>query len=147
MRPSAAASQIRRIKGAADNATKRGLDRASREMVVYAHKLSSGTYKLSAQRKADHPYATRHGSQQTPSGLINRQSGAFYRSWRMKKITTAFSSQPVYIMENLTSYSEFVIFGTPKMVARRIDLNIQKRWAEIAPRYVEAEINKLGLGK
>lgn len=147
MRGSQAARQVQRIKGAIAKAAILGQDRAAKEIKQYSVSLSSGKLSTAWLRKDDHPYATRHGAQQNLSGLINRQSGVLKASWEIRKVQTAFSAMPIIVVVNRASYVQYVVFGTSKMVPRRIDLNIESRWGQILEKYVLAEIQRIGMTK
>lgn len=49
---------------------------------------SSGGASLALLRKADHPYARRHGRPKLAPDIINRQTGTFMASWKRGTITS-----------------------------------------------------------
>lgn len=62
------------------------LAEAQEDLFTRVLQNSSGTASLALLRKADHPYARRHGSPRLAPGIINEQSGVFLSNWRREPI-------------------------------------------------------------
>ena len=92
-------------------------------------KRSSGTITTKALRTMGHPYAVRDPQTPLDPSLINAQSGDFKRSWKKTgpKSTIAGVVSSVVNTDPKAKY----MFGTRKMVARRVDIYVA---AQMAPR-------------
>ena len=63
---------------------------------------------------------------------INRQSGAFYRSWSLRE-SASLGGTPELILQNGVFYAAFLQFGTSKMIRRPLDDQLNAFISEIGP--------------
>lgn len=82
-----------------------------------ARALSGGPYTLAMLRAMGHPYARRNPKPPMHSGIINRQSGRFYKSWaaRSPRVTGDGIASG---LSNRAPYSGYLGSGTKRMIKR-----------------------------
>jgi hypothetical protein len=117
----------------------RGEQKSAREGVQFAKTRSQGPLTYSDLRKRDHPFAVRHGTPTAEPAVINRHSGVFERSWRLKPQPSGAAP----VIENIASYAPYLEHGTQSMFRRPIDQSIQAFLTRVRPRNIESELSKL----
>jgi hypothetical protein len=114
----------------------------------YARNLSSGPFTSSQLAAMDHPFAVRHGSPRLDPGVINKQTGLFYRSWVADRVRLPDGSLSL-VVRNRAPYAPYLEHGTSTAFARPLEDRLayfaEREWLRIGPRMIEtALINSLG---
>lgn len=91
------------------------VDKAANEAFDRAVSMSSGPATYADLRRADHPYAVRHGRPLWQPWIINSHRGVFRQSWEIVPV----SDLEKWVI-NDSDVADFLQFGTDKMFPRPI---------------------------
>lgn len=91
------------------------VEKAAQEAFDRAVSMSSGPATYADLRRADHPYAVRHGRPLWQPWIINAHTGAFRDHWQKVKVDDL--EQHVI---NDSPVADFLQFGTDRMFPRPI---------------------------
>lgn len=91
------------------------VQKAAQEVFDRAVSMSSGPATYADLRKADYPFAVRHGRPLWDAWIINSHTGAFRQDWQIRKIDDLESH-----VINDNPVADFLQFGTDVMFPRPI---------------------------
>lgn len=94
---------------------------ALQEVKAEAQEGSSGPYKMAELRRKplDSPYAKRHARPVLDPGVINIQTGLFWRSWKVQRAKQTKDGAAGAVI-NDAPYAQFLEEGTKTMFKRPI---------------------------
>ena len=98
---------------------------SARTALEVAHELSSGRFSAAQLARMGHPYRI-GGTPPQDAAIINRQSGEFYRGWRVIGPRRAGSSLTTKLI-NESPNAQRLQRGTSRMIARPILVRIGQR--------------------
>mgnify|MGYP001575296866 CR=1 FL=1 len=117
---------FRRLANTLEPAVRAAERESGEEALKVAQELSSGPYTSAMLKALGHPYATRAPNPPQDAGVINRQLGEFYNSWRLRaprRVGTVMRTRLV----NVSYHAAFLEKGTRLMIARPIKEAIATR--------------------
>jgi len=136
-------TDILKLKRELIAAQNRANEKTARGAILVLKHFSSGrvsTWMMSQGPPGlNHPYGIGPSNKRGPRGpipyntptIINRQTGIFAASWRMRHYY-AFGSRGIKI-ENIASYAEYLEHGTRLMIPRPVDLWAREYIARAGP--------------
>lgn len=92
---------------------------------VEALRASSGPFSLAELAEAGHPYSRRRPNRAFDPTIINTQTGAFRESWQKDRVLLGAEESRTGVF-NYDEKADWLVNGTETMVARRVDLRIER---------------------
>jgi len=137
---------VKKTKKALIQARNRANELTARDVIKAAQYYSSGKVSTSALAKPpySHPYRISGGGK-VPYGdlaIINRQTGVFWKSWRIITTLTMPDGVKIPVVANIASYATFLEHGTSRMKARPIDKVLADYARDRAWFYAQQEMAK-----
>lgn len=121
-------SEVERVIRAMKNNVRRAAswaeEMAAKDALAIAQELSSGTKTLSDRRKADYPFAKRHGAPKWVPWMINRGTGEFYADWHIQKGQVSGDGT---LVVNYSEVASYLKDGTKYAFSRPLDEKVLER--------------------
>ena len=138
----------------------RSLDQAARELKKFSQRVEKGIIKANGQtakvglkeaikqssgrktaaqmRKADHPYAKRHGQPLWDPSTINVGKGSFKRDWHVQDGGNLRNGIAIV---NYNPVAKFLADGTKKMFARPLEAKVILAMSKVSQSNLDKAVN------
>ena len=103
-----------------------------------AKKQSSGRKTAAQMRKADHPYATRHGAPLWDPSTINVGKGNFKRDWQ---IQGGGNTRNGVAIVNYNPVAKYLADGTRTMFQRPLEAKVILAMSKVRETYLDQAVN------
>ena len=147
---SSASSSLQSLKRDIKVAVVGSVRRSVEKGLTEARRLSSGPLSPADKRRADYPYARRHGPQGKPSAqpggsaaIINVVTGRFKAAWRTEQGATRAGTMASGSLVNRDEKTDWLTEGTRYMISRPVDFEAEARLRHIAESEIAAAVSKV----
>lgn len=135
---SQASSALKKFARDLDRQLGKAMARTAKVGLKEAKKLSSGRKTAAQMRKADHPYATRHGAPKWDPSTINVGKGNFKRDWHIQGGGNTRNGAAVV---NYNPVAEYLAEGTPKMFRRPLEAKVIIAMSKVGKENLDQAVN------
>jgi hypothetical protein len=135
---SRAASDLKKFARDLDRNIGKAEARTARAGLKEAKKQSSGRKTAAQMRKADHPYATRHGQPKWDASTINVGKGEFRRDWH---IQGGGNTRNGVTIVNYNSVAKYLADGTRTMFQRPLEAKVILAMSKVREKNLDQAVN------